>query len=779
MSSMFPPGFTHPKPDEDEDLIGADPVSAAKRKRQTQSCDRCREKKRRCDGLRPCANCTKANAVCTMLVEPKKRGPKRGSDRPNDGEEIPRKQKRQRVDSETEVPDDFKLGSAYDRDRDAFYSANTSLNDSFEESITAKRSPSDIAYQDTLRHSNGNSGLLPLLEEDISNSQQNPSPSFLSPNSGIDEISSTWQVASRSSSLPSEKSMSPRSLWDLRSYAEEFNFDLQQLDSQFLHDPAAAMYIANARNGMGLQSIIKSPSLRFPSPVQLSPDLYDKVVSFSGSVEDALPWSPAKITDTMPHEESAVMGGFLIAGLAGNSWGILSSFDTELLQIFPSKSSYTERAAYFASRAATLIPATASKSFRNFETLFAWSTVMDVHWNGLLAQRLDTAFLNTIDDFFSVYNGKPKAAMVSGIQERKRVWWAAVMIDTYVTLSTGDPFLIYEDDYIETFAGENSLVVMDYWDAKSSINLQDELLSLGFDGRWVDFINRPAAPTVFMDNAQSPRPGVTDTFFAKAEDMHFLVQLSYYVRKIVRFNKGQSIDVSQLFGRTSGLKEALGGSKSRVETILLLHNQLLEWYENLPGEMKFIRNLESLINGTAIIQHPQCQSLPKFALQLNLMVFTALVLLHHRNVHPYLPRTGSPVTGLTFSLSPGSHVTFSSLDMCLIAYRAQCFILRFAYSDRVPPPPSAPPPVHIALAPIIPCLLMPAPCILLEQKDLGALLWSPLAINSTQDGRIESLPSLFLPIMDNLGQIWPIASSYAQQLRQRIRLAMERAHLAT
>ncbi|KAJ3035333.1 hypothetical protein HDV00_004061 [Rhizophlyctis rosea] len=48
------------------------------RRRQTQSCDRCKSKKRRCDGNNPCSNCAKAKAACTMLIEQKKRGPKKG-----------------------------------------------------------------------------------------------------------------------------------------------------------------------------------------------------------------------------------------------------------------------------------------------------------------------------------------------------------------------------------------------------------------------------------------------------------------------------------------------------------------------------------------------------------------------------------------------------------------------------------------------------------------------------------------------------------------------------
>ena len=45
-------------------------------RRNKQSCDRCKQRKRKCEGGIPCALCNAANAQCTMSVAPKKRGPK-------------------------------------------------------------------------------------------------------------------------------------------------------------------------------------------------------------------------------------------------------------------------------------------------------------------------------------------------------------------------------------------------------------------------------------------------------------------------------------------------------------------------------------------------------------------------------------------------------------------------------------------------------------------------------------------------------------------------------
>ncbi|KAJ3058249.1 hypothetical protein HK102_010600, partial [Quaeritorhiza haematococci] len=50
-----------------------------KKKLTSQACDRCKSKKRRCDGERPCATCIKAGVKCTYDIIQKKRGPAPGT----------------------------------------------------------------------------------------------------------------------------------------------------------------------------------------------------------------------------------------------------------------------------------------------------------------------------------------------------------------------------------------------------------------------------------------------------------------------------------------------------------------------------------------------------------------------------------------------------------------------------------------------------------------------------------------------------------------------------
>ncbi|KAJ3331199.1 hypothetical protein HDU76_003823 [Blyttiomyces sp. JEL0837] len=67
----------------DQDDRDRGSTSSGDRRRQTQACDRCRVKKRKCDGATPyCGNCVKAEGdpsmTCTYQITTKKRGPKKG-----------------------------------------------------------------------------------------------------------------------------------------------------------------------------------------------------------------------------------------------------------------------------------------------------------------------------------------------------------------------------------------------------------------------------------------------------------------------------------------------------------------------------------------------------------------------------------------------------------------------------------------------------------------------------------------------------------------------------
>ncbi|KAJ3108273.1 hypothetical protein HDU97_001807 [Phlyctochytrium planicorne] len=843
-----------------------DSNEASKRKRQTQSCDRCREKKRRCDALRPsCTNCLKADAVCTMLVEPKKRGPKR-AERPDDDT---KPAKRRKTSKENGDPQPIN-----------FHSETDSVDDE-DRKLTVVGS--DVGFGSD--GSRSDQGLVSGIGVDANGTASSSSAlvaksySPLSSSSSMDLISAgsspfefkdsdfssqNWPLTSNSSPLRSDQSGSPWSAWDLQSCLDGFNLGLPQMDP-LLSEQSAAIFLANAGS---TSSLIRSPSIRLPSPLQLSPDIYDKVLTMPNTTEEALQWlSPTKLVHALPVDEAPVLGGLLIADLPDTPGDfflhliqkyVLTVVKTRsILTLFSLKSAISffaffhqslpiidetqffeslipvnkhhpmllcaiysigclwsrhplifkppfyspQRAsAYFASRAATLIPATASKSFRNFETIFVCQAALLLSvgdfgcrrgqrswmYTGMgcsqeltasaftnrLAQRLDIAYLNTVDDFISIYNGKPKPAIVSGIRERKRVWWGALIIDTYVTLSTGDPFLINEEDHLETFQNEKSLIAMDYWDTKNNVNIQDEILSLGFDNRWYEYIYRPMRNTVFPDATIDTSFRDPGCFFVNSQDACTLVQLCYHVRKIIRHVKGKSNlnASSQGFTNSFGLPNDPSGGASHLTT---LHNQLIDWYNNLNDNIKMIGSLDLFLTQSQFLSFGSVSFANRpLLIQLNLLFFSAIVLLHHRNVAPFLPQSLHQVNLLTYKVSRNSSSAISSLEWCILAYRAQCRILRMTYGTLVPPSPSSPPPMALGVSPIVPCLLMPTAYILLDQPTLTQILLTPLA--EARPGQVmDSLPSLFLPVLDNLSQIWPVAASYSSQLRQRIRVSLQ------
>ncbi|KAJ3209918.1 hypothetical protein HDU67_005810 [Dinochytrium kinnereticum] len=298
-----------------EQMAATEGSSASKRKRQTQSCDRCREKKRRCDALRPtCTNCLKAKAICTMLVEPKKRGPKRGEKQGDDKDQEVRVMKRRRIEDETPK-------QSFDKDS-LFLNEN---EESFKDTPSVPYYHTEVSILREGDFGSKDASLGSFFEKDSDGTRYTFSPgsSGASPNSlefsGDSDISQGsrqgWEVASRSASIRSDAGSSPQVVWDFKPYADNFNFDISQMASQMMSDPSTSFFLANGRVGVGAQSVMKSPSLRYPSPIQLSPDLYDKVLSFSGQSEEALPWSSVKLVDALPPEDSSVLGGLLIADL--------------------------------------------------------------------------------------------------------------------------------------------------------------------------------------------------------------------------------------------------------------------------------------------------------------------------------------------------------------------------------------------------------------------------------------------------------------------------------
>ncbi|KAJ3417597.1 hypothetical protein HDV05_000054, partial [Chytridiales sp. JEL 0842] len=218
---------------------------------------------------------------------------------------------------------------------------------------------------------------------------------------------------------------------------------------------------------------------------------------------------------------------------------------------------------------------------------------------------------------------------------------------------------------------------------------------------------------------------------------------------------------------------------------------------SLPESFRIFKNLAQL---SPIITITQPQGMPSNLSPTNvlthLLFFAAFAFLHYKNIQPTptsnLQMQFNPQELAVFRMSPSqpfhlAPMLLSSTQVCVFAYRAQCSLLRYIYGNGngdwagVPSPSSTPPKV-LCGSPMVFCLLVPAPTVVLEHAVFGAQLAGMGSVVSGGDGSsgglagqgLDPLASLTLPVLDNLAQIWPTASTYSANLRTRIKILREK-----
>ncbi|KAI9348758.1 fungal-specific transcription factor domain-containing protein [Zopfochytrium polystomum] len=442
---------------------------------------------------------------------------------------------------------------------------------------------------------------------------------------------------------------------------------------------------------------------------------------------------------------------------------------------------------YFANRAAGLIP-TFAKTMSSFEKVSicqaalllsvldygSRNAVRSWMYTGMgcrLSQKLDLPFSRTVNDFFSICNGVPKPAVVSSMEERKRVWWASFVIDTYVSISTGMNFLLNENDYFESLVDVEHLLSHD--GAKFSGG--DPVPSPPNSGSWVDiFCNKPY-PTVFDSGRgmQDPVPVAASEVLSSTEETLHLVQLCFIIRKVFRFNKFPKNTTPSLTPNSVLLASLL----SRPMDVNRLHDTLICWYEGLPSSFRLFDVLDR--KPSFPLSSPKMTKPSSLCITVNLLFFTAVVLLHYRNLKKVDGAGLSPIQAdSSFRMSSNGLNTslYTSAEVCAVAYKCQCQIVRIAYGGtNATPSPSSRPPPELVSCPLVQCFLLPVATALLSQFQYGSQLTSldvrPLSDYSTQ---LESLHALFLPVLDNIAQVWPTARSYAANLRSQSQIFREK-----
>jgi hypothetical protein len=113
-----------------------------------------------------------------------------------------------------------------------------------------------------------------------------------------------------------------------------------------------------------------------------------------------------------------------------------------------------------------------------------------------------------------------------------------------------------------------------------------------------------------------------------------------------------------------------------------------------------------------------------------------------------------------FSVSSNSPPV-PSVEILVLAYKAQCHILHVVYGPNNVPSRTSLPPSEIASSDIVPFLLTPAAIGLLSQTKYANAMLQVHSRTST----FPSIESLILPVLENLSQVWPAAGGSASKLR--------------
>ncbi|KAJ3196730.1 hypothetical protein HK101_007962 [Irineochytrium annulatum] len=769
--------------------------TARERKRQTQSCDRCRAKKRKCDALQPsCTNCLKAKQPCTMLVEPKKRGPKKNRDLDvsgsssialeagnggpsasgavlaangglsgiveSDDEEYSEEDSMSSTASATrKCPIDAVIAAATAAASFGMGPLERQQLEQMQPQHQQQVSLQQLQQQLTRRSPASGSGTSPSLLNAI----LSPSRSDNSDDTNADVVKDLWSVVTKSFAIQSPKAcgdVSSVNTTNINPSFEAFNFS--NLDPRLLFDPTSGMIAPDLLHGSsGLQNdhdfislfppftnINAGPAIAPVHVVERTPmvegltiadfpevpsDFYLHLIkNFFTFFHPGLPLIDERqffenLVPTNKHHPMLMSAIYSIGCL-------FSKHPILFLQPFYSPHRASD---IFSNRAASLIPATASKAFRNFETVPVCQATL----------------ILSINDF--------------GLKKGQRSWMFNGM---GCSLSTGITPLINESDYFQTFLDEHGLMAS----SGDNDNFQDEISLLALDNRWMEVLSSDSYPTIFsgFPNPRSPTVlgdvlGQTAHLFSNSAETLHLVQVCFVLRKIFRYGKGGrgANPVTENYALSLLAIEPFGQEQ--------LHSAVVALYEALPPKFRIIDSLEDFaLNRPArspLLHQFPFADLPSAAVVLlNMLFFMGVVLLHYRSVGP------KPSRGLTFRLShdPSSTAAFSSADVCATAYRAQCHILRLLYP--IAPSPSRPPLVQAVASPIFPCLLMPAATVLLNRYPYDVQLCAPPIVGSTPQGVLEPLAGLFLPVLDNIGQVWPTAMTYATHLRQQIQICKER-----
>ncbi|KAJ3107067.1 hypothetical protein HDU97_005036 [Phlyctochytrium planicorne] len=706
--------------------------------RRTQACDRCRAKKRKCDGAKPlCGNCVKAarkgdadnEEVCTYYAEAKKRGPKKGY----------RDQLLERVAS----IEAFVKSGAFASDPVADPSRMLmGLNRLTSSNMNGSIGPQPASELERLARLEA----MVSRQTDLNGRGQQLDRSrdlLPQPGAGIRTVGENPRVANPHSWLSNVNVQ--ESLYSFQSIVDE-DFDMSWLDSfsatvpnththqdHSAHDNggqsesehsviaesfhSAESDVGSTTQVIALSAPTRSTALRYDAAVPARPLAPPTIHQEASQLDPFESRNPTKFEihlidiffalihgdcNTM-FDEAAFYANlfpvckhpsFLIDAIC--CMALLFSTHPEIERLGGRDAAcdgYLKRAW---DRVRIILSARADMdSLEAVQAMLLLSAVdfgmcrpSKAHWTVNAAIRMairlkiDREDWNVSINPLSIWNSGKSNFTASQLEARRRTWEFCMIVDTCAGVVSGFPLSIEESLYPYIISGRRTI--------RPTLQEDESVVAAraaGFE-RWRQCLANPPTETIFHGKEPHlPPPIATET---NAEIRLAILQICFLLRRVIRLNysfrqiplpKPEEMDVGS---------NVVMGVLPRPDNSCELHDALVDWHAALPERMRVFDSLEDLVAKT---DHPGGDGSPqpfdkgfKDAFEFSSpgivmcssLYLTALSILHLPRVDDPRPifRAGGGEVG-----SRASALRLTRFDVVVLARRAQNHMLRGLMPD--------------------------------------------------------------------------------------------------
>ncbi|KAJ3215306.1 hypothetical protein HDU67_000583, partial [Dinochytrium kinnereticum] len=309
------------------------------------------------------------------------------------------------------------------------------------------------------------------------------------------------------------------------------------------------------------------------------------------------------------------------------------------------------------------------------------------------------------------------------LEERTRTWGSCFSMDFFASVVSGLPLSIDETGCLDLLQQREAEYRMTLHMRKNgAVNNEKSILESPESQIWIESFSTIPAFTIF-DTRQGPsfsyspysRLALSDILSldgrekqtplhlvtSKYDDWH-LIQLIYVMRRITRLQLKRPFSTSNLSTQTHAILSAMPTDPDKTQ----LHTALITWYSQLPNDWKPFNSLEDfrISKPNLPIPPPTGPHEP--------WVFSPVACITHLVFTGIFAVLHDPRSNMLFRPTPESPATVSALEICMLAFKAHVYILRcvFSSSGHASPPDLddyldvqslPPPPVQISQNPAL------------------------------------------------------------------------------